>query len=428
MKFGRLVHRYQGKTIIDNTAIYNIGDNMQTFAIDNIYKIMGIDSKDIVDINFCEMQHYQGDYVIVPMAGYASHYKRFEQLPASPKIIPLFISFEMSDVTCDDIIPYLKNYAPIGCRDEATMKLLRKKGVEAYISGCLTLTLPKRDKEPKEKKVFFVDISSKLERYIPDELKRNCEYITHEGIIRHVPMTENDRQEIDLYAQSILEKYKNEATLVVTSRLHAASPCIALGIPVILAIDNIDERFSWLDKLIPIYDAEHYGDIEWNPQKLEIEQLKEFIIDLTIKQIQSVMGKKADIYKLSAFWENRERVVYNFRLQRKLMFLKEKFGQDEEFYYIIWGAGVHGRLAYSMVTEHFKRAHLLAIVDNYMDGELFGCKIIRPKHVFELKFDYALITTHPGRFEAVNILTKMKKIKNLDWCYFISKDIPEEID
>ena len=23
---------------------------------------------------------------------------------------------------------------------------------------------------------------------------------------------------------------------------------------------------------------------------------------------------------------------------------------------------------------------------------------------------------------------KMKKIKNLDWCYFISKDIPEEID
>lgn len=426
MKFGRLVYRYTGQTIIGNSAIYNIGDNFQTFAIDNIYHRLGISQEDIIDINFSEMKNYDGEYVIVLMAGYASHYKRFEQLPTSSKIIPLFFSFEMSDETCDDIVPYLKQYMPIGCRDEATMRLLRNKGVQAYTSGCLTITLPKRQIEPKQKKVFFVDIPSKLEEYIPEELKENCEYVSQEGQIGNVPMTENDRLRIDNYAREVLEKYKNEATLVVTSRLHAAAPCLALGIPVILAIDNIDSRFSWLDKLIPLYDSEHYEEINWNPVAVEIENLKERIITSVCKRLNKLKEENEDIYDLSSFWENRDRVRYNHKLFNRLSFLREKYQKEDTFDYIIWGAGVHGRLAHSMIEDLFPNAKLLAVVDNYMDGKMFDASIVKPKDVFGLAFDYALITTHPGRKEAVDILLKMNKIKNDDWCYFISKDIPEE--
>lgn len=428
MKFGRLIYQYTGKTVVDGTAIFNIGDNFQTYAIDNIYKRLGVSEKDIIDINCSEMKNYDGEYVIVLMAGYASHYKRFNQLPTSDKIIPLFVSFEMSDESCDDIVPYLKKHMPIGCRDEHTMNLLRRKGIEAYTSGCLTITLPRRKKEPKNGKVFFVDIPSELEKYIPEKLKKNCEYAKHEGQIGHAPMTYEDCKKIDLYARETLNKYRDEAILVVTSRLHAASPCIALGIPVILAIDNIDGRFSWLDKLIPIYDRERYNEIDWNPDIIDIEELKEQIITLVCDKLKSLYENKKGIYELSQFWENRSKATYNRVLCERLKYLRQKYSREDPFSYIVWGAGVHGKLAYSMINEYFSNAQLLAIVDNYMDGTLFDVDIIKPQKVREMRFDYVLITTHPGRFEAVEILTDMGKKKNTDWCYFISKDIPEEND
>ena len=203
MKYGRLVYRYTGKTYENSTAIYNIGDNVQTFAIDNIYKRMGIKTEDLVYINVTEMANYNGEYVILPIACYGSHYKRFSQFPTSDKIIPLFVSFEMSDMNCDDIIPYLKKNEPIGCRDEKTMLLLRSKGIEAYLSGCLTITLPRRSKRPSNGKVFLVDISAKLEKYIPDSIRKKCEYVKQEGEIGHIPMTEEDRINVDKYAKEV---------------------------------------------------------------------------------------------------------------------------------------------------------------------------------------------------------------------------------
>ena len=65
-------------------------------------------------------------------------------------------------------------------------------------------------------------------------------------------------------------------------------------------------------------------------------------------------------------------------------------------------------------------------VDNFAEGNLGGCNIIRPCEVDKINFDYALITTHLGRFEAVDILKRMNKVIYKDWNYFISKDIPEE--
>lgn len=70
MKFGRLIYRYTGCTYVEKGAIFNIGDNIQTFAVDNFYRKMGIPSEDIVDINFADMKYYDGEEVILPMTGY----------------------------------------------------------------------------------------------------------------------------------------------------------------------------------------------------------------------------------------------------------------------------------------------------------------------------------------------------------------------
>ncbi|MCM1251871.1 MAG: polysaccharide pyruvyl transferase family protein [Clostridium sp.] len=426
MKFGRLIYQYTGTLFSNSDAMYNIGDNIQTYAIDNIYKRMGIPPEDIIDINFTEMAYYSGDYVIVPIVNGGTHYKRFHELPTSDRIIPLLISFSMLEEDCDELIPYFRKYMPIGCRDEATLNMFRRKGVEAYLSGCLTLTLPKRKEKPDKEKVFLVDIPTALEKYMPEAIKENCEYVTHEGKIGVVPMSEATCYEVDALAKTIYTKYEKEATLVITSRLHAAVPCIAMGIPVILAIDNIDERFGWLDKLIPIYDAEHFGEIDWNPHTVDVEELKESIIKVVSKRLKYLKESREDIYELSDFWEKRNKVQYNYKLYVRLQYMRERFSQEQNFGYIIWGAGVHGKQAYKMIREYFPNAELMAVVDNYMEGTIFGLDIIKPKEISLKKFDYALITTHPGRFEAVELLTAMGKKQGLDWCYFMSKDVPEE--
>lgn len=426
MKFGRLIYQYTGKTISNKGAIYNIGDNIQTFAVDNFYQKMGIKSKDIVEINASEMKFYDGEYVILPMAGYASHYKRFNQLPTSDKIIPFFISFEMSDQECDDLIPYLKKNEPIGCRDEETMKLLRKKGVEAYTSGCLTVTLPRRDSNITGKKVFLVDVPDELRPFIPDEISNNCEEISHEGVLETIPMSEEERLRIEEYSHQIIDKYKSEAKLVVTSRLHVASPCVALGIPVILAIKNLDSRFSWLDKLIPLYDMHNFSKIDWNPESIELEETKELIFRIFSNKLRKLFEEKNDIYSLSEYWENRNKAEYNLVLRNKLSYLIDKYGVDQGFDFLVWGAGVHGKIAIQMIKSIFPKSHLVAIVDKYMTGKIMGVDIIRPEEVSGMEFDYTVITTHPGRFEAVEVLSSLGKNRNVDWCYFISKDVPED--
>lgn len=429
MKYGRIIYRYKDVRGESNGLVYSYGDVIQTLAVDHMYKKMGIKKEDIIDINVADMKNYDGEYVILPLCGYASHYKRFNQLPTSEKIIPFIFSFEMSDETCDDLIPFLKKNEPIGCRDEFTMNLLRRKGIEAYISGCLTVTLPKREKEPENEKVFLVDISSKLEKYIPHKIKENSEIICHEGIIAETIMTEKQRQEIENEAIAIMKRYYDEATLVVTSRLHAAAPCMAMGIPVILAIDNIDGRFSFLDKLLPIYDLNDYDKIDWEPSPVYYEDLKEHMFRVFETNMLRLYETKHSIYDLSSYWEKRDKVFYDRRLYEKLKNLQEKYSGEDEFRYMIWGIGVHGKRAYSMMKELFPKAVLVGVVDKYYDGKLGNVSVIKTSEVKEKlgEFEYALITTHLGRMEAVEEMKRRNKEWGKDYCYFISKDIPEEM-
>lgn len=429
MKFGRIVYRYEDVRGESEGLVFSYGDIIQTLAVDYMYQRMGIERKDIIDVNFSNMKEYDGEYVILPLCGYASHYKRFNQLPTSAKIIPFIFSFEMSDETCDDLIPFLKKNEPIGCRDEFTMNLLRRKGIEAYISGCLTVTFPKRNETPENGKVFLVDVSSKLDKYIPKEIKEKSEKICHEGNITEKIMTESQRQEIERQTILLMKRYYNEASLVVTSRLHAAAPCMAMGIPVILAIDNIDGRFSFLDKLLPIYDLNDYDKIDWEPLPVYYEELKEQMFRVFETNMLRLYKMKQEICDLSSYWETRDKAFYDRRLYEKVVKLREKYNSDDKFNYIIWGIGVHGKRAYSMMKELFPKAILVGVVDKYYEGEIGNVSTIKTSEVKEKlgNFDYALITTHLGRMEAVEEMKRRNKEIGRDYCYFISKDIPEEI-
>ena len=73
--------------------------------------------------------------------------------PPSRQITPIIItSFHISPMAAQrmmtpETIRYLKKYQPVGCRDLYTQRLLEDHGIEAWFSGCVTLTLKKKDFE-----------------------------------------------------------------------------------------------------------------------------------------------------------------------------------------------------------------------------------------------------------------------------------------
>ena len=63
------------------------------------------------------------------------------------------------------------------------------------------------------------------------------------------PLSLTHQQRFD-EAEKLLRRYA-KAKLVITSRIHAALPCIALGTPVILVVKNYDSlRYQGLDDFL----------------------------------------------------------------------------------------------------------------------------------------------------------------------------------
>ena len=79
----------------------------------------------------------------------------------SSKIKPIYLSIHIRNPNNIEI-EHLKKFEPIGCRDFFTLKSLLNKGIDAYFSSCLTLTLDIDyaiyNKE-RTNEIIFVDFS-----------------------------------------------------------------------------------------------------------------------------------------------------------------------------------------------------------------------------------------------------------------------------
>ena len=158
------------------------------------------------------------------------------------------------------------------------MLAMRKNGCEAYLLGCITSLFPRRAFVPDTPHAFLVDVHPKAVHYIPEDIMQSAEYATQD-----IPIDKNlPRQEIaDIIQEktkNIYARYYNEATLIITSRLHVAVPCMAMGIPVIVVKDGFDKRFGWLEKFLPLYTPDQYDAVNWNPEPVELEEHKERLL------------------------------------------------------------------------------------------------------------------------------------------------------
>lgn len=251
MKYGLLSYD-------ENRKLFNLGDYIQSLAAKQY--LPHVDRM----LNRERLADYSGDPIKLIMNGWFTH--NASHWVPSPEIIPLLVSFHVNNTAAPAMldgagVAYLKAHEPIGCRDQFTVETLRSKGIDAYFSGCLTLTLDsyKVDDSERGDDVYIVDPlygyptwgkvtydyrrflrslqsgdlfklgrrSRHLGNLIDKDLLENAVYIRQE-----LPAgTYSEAQKFAL-AEELLQKYAR-ARLVITSRIHCALPCLALGTPVI---------------------------------------------------------------------------------------------------------------------------------------------------------------------------------------------------
>ena len=162
--------------------------------------------------------------------------------PPSAAIDPVPVSMHIhsaaaTTILSPDGVDWLRRHAPVGCRDEATLRLLQRHGVEANLTGCLTLTLRQPTPESVSRQtVWAVDLDPASVHVMDAAVAAiglgAVQRRTHDFVVgRRDPLFRL------LLAARMLREYAR-AQVVVTSRLHCALPCIAYGTPVVMVVPN----------------------------------------------------------------------------------------------------------------------------------------------------------------------------------------------
>ncbi|MCB1118641.1 MAG: polysaccharide pyruvyl transferase family protein [Chlamydiia bacterium] len=219
----------------------NIGDDIQAVAVKRLLPEGSIP----IDREYIGEFHHE-PAVPTLVNGWFMHTKEIDwyrpdipppdvSWPPSENILPFFLSIHfipefLPQVLTKEGIAYLKKHAPIGARDHATAKILKEHGIDTFFSGCLTLTL-ERPTKPRKDVIFAVDLPKNCLEYLRQHSNTRIIAFSHE--VPYDIFLANDHATRLEYAEWILDRYA-QAKCVITPRLHATLPCLALNTPVLL--------------------------------------------------------------------------------------------------------------------------------------------------------------------------------------------------
>jgi hypothetical protein len=185
----------------------------------------------------------------------------FDKFPPPININPVYISVHVSNsalLASKKIRDHFVKNSPIGCRDIKTLRLFLGWGIPAYYSSCLTITTKPREIENNKKNddILLVD---NVDHPIPDEVKIKLEKMFNKSFIRishDPPVVDVEFKEYarssEMHMNKLLEKYC-AASLVVTTKIHCALPCLGMGANVLFIHPNPeDPRLSTVKEFIDI--------------------------------------------------------------------------------------------------------------------------------------------------------------------------------
>ena len=245
----------------------NIGDYVQTKAVIDL-----VGSKNIKILDRENLDKYNDNVIQTIINGWFMESP--ENWPPSEKIKPLFISFHLNpsiktELLKDESIKYFKSHEPVGCRDIYTRDILLEKGINAYYSSCITTTIdrnnylksktqadgiivigafdrlkPTLDYKSSVKLLLSIfkypfkkiDYTLKLSKF-NRHLKNQNFKIKRYSQLNKRPITSHN-EGLNL-ASEMLEKIA-ESEVMITSRIHAALPALAMGLKVIFIDQGLD--------------------------------------------------------------------------------------------------------------------------------------------------------------------------------------------
>lgn len=266
----------------------NIGDYMQTLAIRNVYRLSGVSENNVIEIDRDRIASYRGEPAVMILNG--CYYPSSFPLPR--QIIPIFMGLCVDEDVVAAHGTYFKEHEPIGCRDGATYEAFRRHGVRAYVTGCLTMTFLPRSAQPSNPKTLLVyggyagAFPMEALRFAPQDLLETMEPVSQRKVVHSHPLTPRDQREAEGYASSLFEYYRDNASLVITSLHHAATPCLALGIPTIICRKHVDPRFSYLGNFAPVHVAPDFDGIDWEPRAVDLGEVRRNLLDRAAIEIE----------------------------------------------------------------------------------------------------------------------------------------------
>ena len=344
MKYGLLVFKETD----------NIGDDIQAYAAERFLpKVDYYIDRESLNVF---IPNNQERVAVIMNAWYM--YNKFT-LPPSPYIEPLFVSvhfsksdfFQIEDDCLDASVKnYFNQFGKVGCRDNSTRRILENKGIETYFSGCLTLTIEPQAKISKENIIYCVDVSEEIVKKV-EKLNVSCHIKkkTHDIEPKKSGFCWSDRKR---RVENLLVEYQS-ARCVITTRLHCALPCLALGTPVLLIYREEDYFKNRMKDFLPflhycseedfLEDRVNY-DVNNPPlNSNEFDNLKNQLKE-QVKEFIEVNNEKNDEVNLSEeYWYNQLRwqsdllkrqlpkmkKLHDEAWERKQMLKKEEWQEKE---------------------------------------------------------------------------------------------------
>lgn len=264
--------------LLNNT--YNIGDDLQSIA--SMHFLPKVDYFPFKE-QLSTFKTENGDKAkTILNSWYMWKWKNF---PPSDDIDPLCISMHFAEDCRKNILTkkakrWFMQHGPVGCRDMDTRDWLLANGIDAYFSGCLTLTL---NENPKLREnpiwggyILCVNVSNEIVETVKKRTKRPV-YVIGKNLVS------------SFYAQDRLDISKmylylyHQAAAVVTGNMHASMPSLAVNTPVCLLTDenkgpDVCKRFSGLIDFFNHYTTEEFLDNDVynfdNPPKNPMKHLE----------------------------------------------------------------------------------------------------------------------------------------------------------
>jgi hypothetical protein len=305
--------------LLNYSRTYNIGDEIQSLAAKQF-----LPQVDCVVERDRLSEFEPSEQTRVILNGWFMHNP--EHFGVHGSVDPLIVSFHASPSPGLDglsegfsgllSLPGMSNalaqFAPIGARDLYTLELLQGLGIETYFSGCLTLTLNPRQVSRGDA-IVLSDLAPAAASWVHAATDRDI------LLIKHSPKIAVSSERSFERAEKVLDAYA-AASLVVTSRLHVALPCLALETPVILVGDHLgDPRFRGLSDLCRHYtvsdfmrlDPRHLDEPEPNPSRylslrVELsERVRDFVANGSGRELGSRVAPHATAWALARYFDGK---------------------------------------------------------------------------------------------------------------------------